>query len=43
MTSAFSLGLVLLRKILIPALAAFGGFLAGIYPAELTALCSGVV
>lgn len=36
------IALFLLRKMLIPALAALGGFLAGVYPAEIAAVCSAV-
>lgn len=36
------LALALLGKILIPALAAFGGVIAAIYPAHLAAFCSGL-
>lgn len=35
--------LVMLRKMLIPSLAAFGGYVAGLYPAELAAVCGGVI
>ncbi|WP_269814334.1 hypothetical protein [Pseudogemmobacter bohemicus] len=43
MSSTLKLLLPLVRKMLIPALTAFGGFLVGVYPSEITALCSRVV
>lgn len=38
-----ALTLALVRKMLIPLLAAAGGFAVGIYPAEFSAFCSGVM
>lgn len=34
--------LALTRKMLIPALAAIGGFMAGIWPAHFSAFCGGL-
>jgi len=43
MSFASKQGLVLLRKMLIPALSAVGGFVAGSYPTEFAAFCSRVL